>query len=574
MIIISNKLVSNQLIRPNYIYEEISQGIHDYYDSTCIIFLHAVSDPVESQDIEVDTMLRNLVNHFAQKHVRILVMEIKTFIAKVLQNYYNIKRPLFVFLNDFDDVKYQFGNLVAPLIDLSYPNWLIFFREETKIEDFFQHIYIPFDCTFMISQPNSQCNNSINAEIIWEAYQIDRAKEVRSGIFATWNSETGIQLPKYTDGTWTGGIASLIDNTSDIFAAELMMTSDRVSAITFTTPLYSTKCRTYIKRPSTSSLKWNAYVIPFTSGIWGAIILVILITGGVMSGIKFLALMLQVSKVTMAIEPVSFLNTIFTVFGALCSQGMASSIFDPIRIVHISIHLTGVILIAAYSGALISSLAVKTFSIPFTTMEGLLKDGTYRFGVVGASADFTFFQNTSDKVMSVLFEKVLVKENHLPTNYLEGLSRVCKEDKYAFMTLDNVVSQLQSSLDCIVLPLNIISQTSIGIALQPHSPYRGLIDSNILLYRDSGVLQRLLNDKWSRIESHSKSVWSTVEITDVLPLIIVLICGGFTSFILLATEKLLFQKLTKNKQEKFAKRFITNVKYPLPDKYPMKINIF
>ncbi|KAK0174203.1 hypothetical protein PV328_007312 [Microctonus aethiopoides] len=523
-------------------------------------------------------MLRNLVYHFAQKHVRILVMEIKTFIAKV-------------------------------------PT-----KEETKIEDFFEHIYIPFDCTFMISQPNSQCNDSINAEIIWEAYQIDRAKKVRSEIFATWNSETGIQLPKYSlyqrrnnlyghqlrvisiedppssiiernetnkiiglkgyqvsnewgyltaDGTWTGGIASLIDNTSDIFAAELMMTSDRVSAITFTTPLYSTKCRTYIKRPSTSAMKWNAYVIPFTSGIWGAIILVILITGGVMSGIKFLALILQVSKVTMAVEPVSFLNTIFTVFGALCSQGMASSIFDPIRIVHISIHLTGVILIAAYSGALISSLAVKTFSIPFTTMEGLLKDGTYRFGVVGASADFTFFQNTSDKVMSVLFEKVLVKENHLPTNYLEGLSRVCKEDKYAFMTLDNVVSQLQSSLDCIVLPLNIISQTSIGIALQPHSPYRGLIDS-----KDSGVLQRLLNAKWSRIENHSKSVWSTVEMTDVLPLIIILICGGCTSFILLATEKLLFQKLAKKKQEKFAKRFITNVKYPLPDKYPIKINVF
>lgn len=48
-------------------------------------------------------------------------------------------------------------------------------------------------------------------------------------------------------GTWTGGIASLIDNTSDIFAAELMMTSDRVSAITFTTPLYSTKYCHYVQ---------------------------------------------------------------------------------------------------------------------------------------------------------------------------------------------------------------------------------------------------------------------------------------------------------------------------------------
>lgn len=74
--------------------------------------------------------------------------------------------------------------------------------------------------------------------------------------------------------------------------------------------------------------------------------------------------------------------------------------------------------------------------------------------------------------------------------------------------------------------------------------------------------------------SQSKSVWSTVEMTDVLPLIIILICGGFTSFILLATEKLLFKKFAKNKQENFSKRFITNVKYPLSDKYPIKINVF
>lgn len=79
--------------------------------------------------------------------------------------------------------------------------------------------------------------------------------------------------------------------------------------------------------------------------------------------------------------------------------------------------------------------------------------------------------------MRVLFEKVLVKEKNLPMNYFEGLTRVCNEDKYAFMTLDNVVSQLQSSVNCVVMPLNVISQTSISMALQPHSPYRGLIDN-------------------------------------------------------------------------------------------------
>lgn len=71
---------------------------------------------------------------------------------------------------------------------------------------------------------------------------------------------------------------------------------------------------------------------------------------------------------------------------------MEQSLLDPIRIIQLVIHLTGVVVLAAYSAALISSLATKTFVMPFTTMEGLLRDGTYRFGVVGDSADYSFFQ--------------------------------------------------------------------------------------------------------------------------------------------------------------------------------------
>lgn len=71
---------------------------------------------------------------------------------------------------------------------------------------------------------------------------------------------------------------------------------------------------------------------------------------------------------------------------------MEHSTLDPLRMVHFVIHASAIVIIAAYSAALISFLAVKTFVMPFTTMDGLLKDGTYRFGVIGDSADFTFFQ--------------------------------------------------------------------------------------------------------------------------------------------------------------------------------------
>lgn len=72
--------------------------------------------------------------------------------------------------------------------------------------------------------------------------------------------------------------------------------------------------------------------------------------------------------------------------------GMDQSLLDPTRMVHLSVHLTAVVVIAAYSAALISYLAIKTFVMPFTTMKGLLEDGGYRFAVVANSAEYSFFQ--------------------------------------------------------------------------------------------------------------------------------------------------------------------------------------
>lgn len=114
-------------------------------------------------------------------------------------------------------------------------------------------------------------------------------------------------------------------------------------------------------------------------------------------------------------------DILFHVFGVFCGQGkrtrslrsvceknkmnagMDPSLLDPTRMVHLSVHLTAVVVIAAYSAALISYLAIKTFVMPFTTMEGLLEDGTYRFAVTANSADYSFFQVMRDCYIQRLF---------------------------------------------------------------------------------------------------------------------------------------------------------------------------
>lgn len=100
-------------------------------------------------------------------------------------------------------------------------------------------------------------------------------------------------------------------------------------------------------------------------------------------------------------------------------------------------------------------------------------------------------------MLSILFDQVLAKEVDLPINYLDGLQRVCEEDKYAFMAMDNTASELQRKLPCRLEHLDTITQTSIAMATSTRNPYRGIINNNILMLRDSGILQRMLNTEWS-----------------------------------------------------------------------------
>jgi hypothetical protein len=53
--------------------------------------------------------------------------------------------------------------------------------------------------------------------------------------------------------------------------------------------------------------------------------------------------------------------------------------------------MTSLVLLAAYSAFLISSLAVQQRDLPFRDLQGLLDDDSYKLGVVPHSSDFNMF---------------------------------------------------------------------------------------------------------------------------------------------------------------------------------------
>ncbi|XP_048505561.1 probable glutamate receptor isoform X3 [Athalia rosae] len=600
-----------QLIRPNYVYRNLISGIHDHFNNTCILLLHATVDPLTSPDGTRNAVrLLNLQRYFSQeRHTRTAIMDLATFTSKVGIDYFRIKRPLFVILNDQGDIRQLLTNQISTWITMAYPTWIMFLSEGTEPAEFFKGMNIPFDCEFMVS------NNVGQTEVITEVYRVSPGDVLRTSNFAIWTPEGGVRITglqglyqrradlfgktlwvtsiqnppmstilndehgemigiggmfgrildilednmncsfRYVEGkawgvlspngTWNGMIALLIDKVADLAASELVLTSTRINAVDFTIPIISSRFHTYIKRPSSLFISWKGYTAPFATSIWLALGSLIILSSVVITVTEYVGHRYDVNRYGDSPRP-RLGSTVLAVFGAFCGQGMLASVLPTTRAAHLTVHLTSVILIAAYSAALISFLAVQTFTMPFTTMEGLLRDGTYRFGVTPNSAEYSLFSNTTDPVLRALFEERMVPDEQLPITYIEGLHTVCREDGYGFMITDTMVGALENQVDCALEALETMLQTSLAMAVAKNSPYRGIIDANILMMRDGGILNRIIESEWPTKFSKAEESWTSVKFGDVLPLVIVLAGGIILGVFVACAERAVVGRLHCN----------------------------
>jgi hypothetical protein len=90
--------------------------------------------------------------------------------------------------------------------------------------------------------------------------------------------------------------------------------------------------------------------------------------------------------------------------------------------VFLTAYLTAVILLSAYSAALISFLTKKSVVVPFRDLQGLLKDGTYRLGIMPDSAEYEMFE--------VRYKAVII----YPCNVV-GSSKLLSSCLQSFITL-------------------------------------------------------------------------------------------------------------------------------------------
>jgi hypothetical protein len=79
---------------------------------------------------------------------------------------------------------------VSRLVHLSQAAWLLFLDTNTTLEQFFTDINIPFDCQFLVAQPQSD-----HVVVLTEVYHVSPTLPLQTYRFGNWTAGGGL--------TWT-----------------------------------------------------------------------------------------------------------------------------------------------------------------------------------------------------------------------------------------------------------------------------------------------------------------------------------------------------------------------------------
>ena len=124
------------------------------------------------------------------------------------------------------------------------------------------------------------------------------------------------------------------------------------------------------------------------------------------------------------------------------------------RIIILTSYMTSLVLMAAYSAFLISSLALQHRDLPFRDFLGLLHDGSYRLGVMRNTSYFNKFNVWEEKIfLTRLFSRYFWGEE---TSW-EGLCPLHKKIylKHVYTKL-TVLRTIYHSTSCHIITLTAI----------------------------------------------------------------------------------------------------------------------
>ena len=87
-------------------------------------------------------------------------------------------------------LKASFVFKVSRVVNLSYAVWLLFLDTNTSLEQFFADTNIPFDCQFLVAQPQGD-----HVVVLTEVYRVSPTLPLQTYRFGNWTAGAGLTWP-------------------------------------------------------------------------------------------------------------------------------------------------------------------------------------------------------------------------------------------------------------------------------------------------------------------------------------------------------------------------------------------
>ncbi|KDR11384.1 glutamate receptor ionotropic, kainate 5-like [Zootermopsis nevadensis] len=334
------------------------------------------------------------------------------------------------------------------------------------------------------------------------------------------------------DGVPTMLLSDQVDVGISIFA----MTSIRQKYIDYISVLFSVKIATYIKKQVVSSSRWNYILEPFSTEFWWVVATLLIVFIFLLSATWYVDPRQGTHR---SIESFNVYNSWIQILGIFCQQGHPTTPQSwPCRLVYITAYITFVILFAAYAAIFISFLAVQRYKMPFSDFQGILDIGTYGFCIPAIPVYTSMFEEATDPVLKQIYKTFIAPNtNSFPGSVLECMKRVCDEKTYV-ATVDSDEKRLYSDkLSCKLTAVpNAFFWVPASYIITKKSPYKKIFGHHTENLRRSGILKKLKENLFPVPTNNIETSNSQATLTDVLPILIILVFGFLASMFCLLVE--------------------------------------
>ncbi|KAG5331729.1 GRID2 protein, partial [Acromyrmex charruanus] len=585
------KSLTEEISTNNYF--RLINDVHRYYHTSCVIFVQS-----DNYDLKTTTLVHTLSRELSRQRVMIMIITFSNLMSKYNDYQKNIRLPLFVILLDTEETMYEFAKITKGIKPIFFPIWLVVFLQHlgNPLKHYCMH---PANNIFNVDVSTQMLVLCYNRPILVEWYAI-RDNYTRTFDLATWSPDRGlilrtqenlyarrsdmfgdvvrvavvnnsplvslkngtmdgffgsllIELSKVMNFTikildpvdsfgswdpqngWSGAIGKLVNNEADIGIAAFTLTNDRLNDVDFTIPLIRTQYRLYLHEPITPYVQWFWYFKVFSAGVWGTLIMIIMIASILLTVIKAKGFSMDIIS-----------DNYIKVWGIYCQQGLPEfPIKSSMRLAFFSIYASSVIILSTYFASLISYLALNTAKLPFSTLEGYVEDGTYKLLVLQNSAEYDIPLYTKDPLLLKMYES-REDEEYLPFNLSEGFKKICERMDLAFYTTEVFKNYMSIYIQCELVYINTGRIDNNAITLKKGSPYTGFINYHLRRFQLNGVINKLQNKNPSKIPMKGGIGNFMVDITDVTPILTIVIGSMVLSSFVLIIEKVYYSFKTPN----------------------------